>query len=55
MPQRTTTLRTAVLLLALAGTAWLLPAATAAVGATAPLAGSLLAGTSGQPGDPDAG
>jgi hypothetical protein len=55
MPQRRPKLRTAVLILALAGTAWLPPAATVAPGPAATLAGDLLAGTSGQPGDPDAG
>jgi hypothetical protein len=51
MPQRSPTLRTTVLLLALAASTWLLPLSAAPV----PLAGALLAGTSSQPGDLDAG
>jgi hypothetical protein len=51
MPLRTPTLRTAVLLLVLVGAFWL-PMATGAVDG---LPGDLRAGSSGQPGDPDAG
>jgi hypothetical protein len=55
MPLHAPTLRTAVLWLVLAGTAWLVPQLPAAELSARLPAGEPWAGSSGQPGDHDAG
>lgn len=55
MPMRTPTLRSVVALIALAATGWFAQLPPAAPTAASFTAADLLAGSSGQPGDPDAG